>query len=85
MHLLARLLPMIENNINICELGPRGTGKSHIYKELSPNSILISGGQTTVANLFYNLARRTPGLVSMWDTVAFDEVAEYLKIKMVFK
>ncbi len=74
-HLLARLLPMIENNINICELGPRGTGKSHIYKELSPNSILISGGQTTVANLFYNLARRTPGLVSMWDTVAFDEVA----------
>jgi ATP-dependent Lon protease len=75
MHLLARLLPMVENNINICELGPRGTGKSHIYKELSPNSILISGGQTTVANLFYNLARRTPGLVSMWDTVAFDEVA----------
>jgi len=75
MHLLARLLPMVENNINMCELGPRGTGKSHIYKELSPNSILISGGQTTVANLFYNLARRTPGLVSMWDTVAFDEVA----------
>ena len=74
-HLLARLLPMVENNINMCELGPRGTGKSHIYKELSPNSILISGGQTTVANLFYNLARRVPGLVSMWDTVAFDEVA----------
>ena len=74
-HLLARLTPLIENNINICELGPRGTGKSHIYKELSPNSILISGGQTTVANLFYNLARRAPGLVSMWDTVAFDEVA----------
>ncbi len=74
-HLLARLLPMIENNVNLCELGPRGTGKSHIYKELSPNSILISGGQTTVANLFYNLATRTPGLVSMWDTVAFDEVA----------
>ena len=65
MHLLARLLPMVENNINMCELGPRGTGKSHIYKELSPNSILISGGQTTVANLFYNLARRTPGLVSV--------------------
>ena len=74
-HLLARLTPLIENNINMCELGPRGTGKSHIYKELSPNSILISGGQTTVANLFYNLARRAPGLVSMWDTVAFDEVA----------
>lgn len=74
-HLIARIIPLVENNVNICELGPRGTGKSHIYKELSPNSILISGGQTTVANLFYNLGRRTPGLVSMWDTVAFDEVA----------
>jgi len=74
-HLLARLVPLAENNINLCELGPRGTGKSHIYKEISPNSILISGGQTTVANLFYNLGRRIPGLVSMWDTVAFDEVA----------
>ena len=74
-HLLSRLIPLVENNVNLCELGPRGTGKSHIYKEISPNSILISGGQTTVANLFYNLARRTPGLVSMWDTVAFDEVA----------
>jgi ATP-dependent Lon protease len=74
-HLLARLVPLAENNVNLCELGPRGTGKSHIYKEISPNSILISGGQTTVANLFYNIGRRTPGLVSMWDTVAFDEVA----------
>ena len=74
-HLLTRLVPLVENNVNLCELGPRGTGKSHIYKEISPNSILISGGQTTVANLFYNLGRRTPGLVSMWDTVAFDEVA----------
>jgi ATP-dependent Lon protease len=74
-HLLTRLIPLVENNVNLCELGPRGTGKSHIYKEISPNSILISGGQTTVANLFFNLARRTPGLVSMWDTVAFDEVA----------
>jgi ATP-dependent Lon protease len=74
-HLLARLIPLIENNVNLCELGPRGTGKSHIYKEISPNSILISGGQTTVANLFYNLSRRAPGLVSMWDCVAFDEVA----------
>jgi len=74
-HLLTRLVPLAENNVNLCELGPRGTGKSHIYKEISPNSILISGGQTTVANLFFNLARRTPGLVSMWDTVAFDEVA----------
>ena len=74
-HLLARLIPLVENNYNICELGPRGTGKSHIYKEISPNSILISGGQTTVANLFYNLAQRTVGLVGLWDVVAFDEVA----------
>lgn len=74
-HLLARLVPLVENNVNICELGPRGTGKSHIYKELSPNSILISGGQTTVANLFYNMSRRQVGLVGLWDCVAFDEVA----------
>lgn len=72
---LARLIPLIENNYNLCELGPRGTGKSHIYKEISPNSILISGGQTTVANLFYNMASRTVGLVGLWDCVAFDEVA----------
>lgn len=72
---LARLIPLIENNFNFCELGPRGTGKSHVYKEISPNSILVSGGQTTVANLFYNMASRTMGLVGMWDTVAFDEVA----------
>jgi ATP-dependent Lon protease len=65
----------VENNFNVCELGPRGTGKSHIYKEISPNSILISGGQTTVANLFYNLARRAVGLVGLWDVVAFDVVA----------
>ena len=69
------MIPFVENNYNCCELGPRGTGKSHIYKEVSPNSILISGGQTTVANLFYNLARRTVGLVGLWDVVAFDEVA----------
>lgn len=72
---LARLIPLIENNYNLCELGPRGTGKSHIYKEISPNSILVSGGQTTVANLFYNMANKTVGLVGMWDCVAFDEVA----------
>lgn len=72
---LARLIPLIENNYNLCELGPRGTGKSHIYKEISPNSILISGGQTTVANLFYNMGNRTVGLVGLWDCVAFDEVA----------
>lgn len=74
LHLL-RLVPLVENNYNLCELGPRGTGKSHIYKEISPNSILVSGGQTTVANLFYNMSSRTVGLVGMWDTVAFDEVA----------
>lgn len=74
-HLIARLIPLVENNVNICELGPRGTGKSHIYKELSPNSILISGGQTTVANLFYNMGSKQIGLVGLWDCVAFDEVA----------
>jgi ATP-dependent Lon protease len=74
-HLLARMIPFVENNFNLCELGPRGTGKSHIYKEVSPNSILVSGGQTSVANLFYNLARNQVGLVGVWDVVAFDEVA----------
>ena len=73
--LLARMLPLVENKFNICELGPRSTGKSHIYKEISPNSILVSGGQTTVANLFYNMGRKTVGLVGLWDCVAFDEVA----------
>ena len=72
---LARLIPLVENNYNFCELGPRGTGKSHVYKEISPNSILISGGQTTVANLFYNMGKGTMGLVGLWDCVAFDEVA----------
>lgn len=72
---LARLIPLVENNYNFVELGPRGTGKSHIYKEISPNSILVSGGQTTVANLFYNMSSRQIGLVGMWDCVAFDEVA----------
>ena len=74
-HFVARLIPLVENNYNICELGPRGTGKSHIYKEISPNSLLVSGGQTTVANLFYNMNTSRVGLVGMWDVVAFDEVA----------
>ena len=74
-HLLVRLIPFVENNYNVCELGPRGTGKSYVYEEVSPNSILVSGGQTTVANLFYNMSRRQVGLVGMWDVVAFDEVA----------
>jgi len=73
--LLARMIPLVENNFNLCELGPRSTGKSHLYKEISPNSILVSGGQTTVANLFYNMAAKTVGLVGLWDCVAFDEVA----------
>ena len=73
--LLDRMLPLVENNFNFCELGPRSTGKSHLYKEISPNSILVSGGQTTVANLFYNMGRRQVGLVGLWDCVAFDEVA----------
>ena len=73
--LLARMIPLVENNFNLCELGPRSTGKSHLYKEISPNSILVSGGQTTVANLFYNMAPKTVGLVGLWDCVAFDEVA----------
>lgn len=73
--LLIRMIPLVENNFNLCELGPRSTGKSHLFKEISPNSILVSGGQTTVANLFYNMGRKTVGLVGLWDCVAFDEVA----------
>lgn len=73
--LLLRMIPLVENNFNMCELGPRSTGKSHIYKEISPNSILVSGGQTTVPNLFYNMSRHAIGLVGLWDCVAFDEVA----------
>ena len=72
---LLRMIPLVENNFNLCELGPRSTGKSHLYKEISPNSILVSGGQTTVANLFYNMSSRSIGLVGLWDCVAFDEVA----------
>jgi len=79
--LLARIIPLIENNYNLCELGPRSTGKSHIYEQISPNSILVSGGQTTTANLFYNMTRRTIGLVGLWDCVAFDEVAGLKNLK----
>lgn len=74
-HLIERLVPLVENNYNLCELGPRGTGKSHVYKEISPNAILVSGGHTTVANLFYNMSTKSIGLVGLWDVVAFDEVA----------
>jgi len=75
MHFIERLVPLAERNYNFCELGSRGTGKSHIYKEISPYSILISGGQTSTANLFYNLSSRKVGLVGHWDCIAFDEVA----------
>ncbi len=75
LHFIERMVPLVERNYNFCELGPRGTGKSHIYKEISPYSILMSGGQTSTANLFYNLSSRHVGLVGHWDCVAFDEVA----------
>lgn len=75
MHFIERMVPLVERNYNYCELGPRGTGKSHIYKEISPYSILMSGGQTSTANLFYNLRTHHVGLVGHWDCVAFDEVA----------
>ena len=74
LHYLLRFVPMIQKNYNLVELGPRGTGKSHVYSELSPYSILISGGYTTSSNLFYNMGRRRVGLVGNWDCIAFDEV-----------
>ena len=74
-HLLARMMSLVENNYNLCELDPRRTGKSYIYKEISPNSILLSGGQAIVANLFYNMSKRQVGLVDYRDVVAFDEIA----------
>lgn len=64
--ILTRMISLVENNFNLCELGHRSTGKSHLYKEISPNSILVYGGQTTVANLFYNLGCKTVGLVGLW-------------------
>jgi ATP-dependent Lon protease len=72
---LTRLVPMAERNYNLIELGPRGTGKSFVYRETSPNSILISGGKTTVAQLFAHMGTGRIGLVGHWDVVAFDEVA----------
>ena len=72
---LVRLIPFCERNYNLLELGPKGTGKSHIYSEFSPHGILISGGEVTVAKLFVNNATGKIGLVGYWDTVAFDEFA----------
>lgn len=74
MHYLLRFVPMIQKNYNLVELGPRGTGKSHVYSELSPYSILMSSGHTTVSNMFYNMASHRVGLVGNWDCIAFDEV-----------
>ncbi len=71
---ISRFIPFVEKNFNFIELGPRGTGKSYVFSEMSPYCILISGGKASSANLFYNNARRTVGLVGHWDTVAFDEV-----------
>ena len=75
LHYLLRFVPFIQKNYNLVELGPRGTGKSHVYSELSPYSILMSSGTTTVSNMFYNMSSRRVGLVGNWDCVAFDEVA----------
>lgn len=75
LHYLLRFVPFIQRNYNLVELGPRGTGKSHVYSELSPYSILMSSGTTTVSNMFYNMATHRVGLVGNWDCVAFDEVA----------
>ncbi len=72
---LIRLIPFCERNYNLIELGPKGTGKSHIYSEFSPHGILLSGGEVTVAKLFVNNSSGKIGLVGYWDTVAFDEFA----------
>ncbi len=74
-HYLLRFVPFIQKNYNLVELGPRGTGKSHVYSELSPYSILMSSGHTTVSNMFYNMSSHKVGLVGNWDCIAFDEVS----------
>lgn len=75
LHYLLKFVPFIQKNYNLVELSPRGTGKSHAYSELSPYSILMSSGTTTVSNMFYNMASHRVGLVGNWDCIAFDEVA----------
>lgn len=72
---LARLIPFVENNYNLIELGPKGTGKSHVFSELSPHGILISGGEVSKAKLFVNNSNGEIGLVGYWDVVALDEFA----------
>jgi len=76
---VSRLIPLCEANYNMIELGPRGTGKSYAFQELSPYAILLTG-PTTVANLFYNMATGRVGLVGLWDAIAFDEVADLQKM-----
>ncbi len=73
--MLTRLVPYCERNYNLVELGPKGTGKSHVFSELSPHGILISGGEITPAKLFFNNSTKQVGLVGFWDCVAFDEFA----------
>lgn len=84
MHYLLRMVPMVEKNYNLVELGPRGTGKSYIYSEISPYTILMAKGNTTVANMFYNMGRRRVGLVGNWDCIAFDEVGGMAGATMEF-
>jgi len=72
---LSRLIPYCENNFNFIELGPKGTGKSHLFTELSPHGILVSGGEVSIPNLFINNTTGKLGLVGYWDVVAFDEFA----------
>jgi ATP-dependent Lon protease len=79
LHYLVRLIPLAENNYNLVELGPRETGKSYGYQELSPYTILLTG-PTTVANLFFNMATGKIGLVGIWDAIGFDEVADLQKM-----
>jgi ATP-dependent Lon protease len=79
LHFLIRLVPLCEQNYNLIELGPRGTGKSYAYQEFTPYAILLTG-PTTVANLFYNIGTGKMGLVGLWDAVAFDEVADLQKM-----
>lgn len=78
---LTRLIPYVERNYNLVELGPKGTGKSHIYSEFSPHGILVSGGEVTLAKLFVNNATRRIGLVGYWDVVAFDEFAGHKRVE----
>ena len=79
-HFLARLASLVESNYNFIEIGPRGTGKSYFFSEFTPYSTLISGGQASMAVLFYNNSKKRVGLVGFWDTIAFDEVGN-VKIK----